>query len=767
MTAPASENGKLGTFGGVFVPSLLTILGVVMFMLFGQVTGQAGLSHTIMIVLLANTVSILTSLSLAVIATNAKVGGGGDYFLTSRSLGLEMGGAIGTVLYLAQSMSVGFYVVGFTEAFVQVLGVNDALAAAAAGHPVAATIFGATIPAAVFALPLRALISTGMTLLMFAVAWRGADVGTKVQYFILYALVLALASYFVGAYIEFDVNMLSANVSPAPTSMLGGEYHFWGVFAIFFPAITGFTQGVSMSGDLKDPQKSLPVGTFFAVGVSMVVYLVLPFFLAGTSTRDQLLGDPGALTMKRHALVPALVDVGVFAATLSSALASMMGAPRILTAMASDRIFPGARFFAKAHEENSSPRRAMLLTLLIGTACVWAGELSAIAQVVTMFFLLSYGALNWATFVEGFSRNPSFRPRFRFSGWRTSLAGAVVCGSVMLAIDPLATIVAGAVLLSIYHYLRSRGLEHPAGDVRRGFYVQRIKDYLLKLAERPLHARTWRPVVLAVTETDDEQEPITRFARAVSSSQGVLTLVTVLVGPFDEMVPVRRKRKEELAELARTRPLDCFHEVAMGSTAAEALTSVLLVHGIGELRANTLFVPWEDDDSGEYATILNTAAALEHNVVILHAAIRSAFSGTTLDDVPGKRRCIDVWWRGHGNGTLALLLAHLVRENGDWRGATIRLLRIEREEDARPAAQEELDQLVQNSRIAAGVQVVVDQRTPFDVITEVSRESHLVFMGVGGIAGATSVDLQRYLSALQELPTTALVFAAQSFDVEV
>lgn len=749
------------------MPSVLTILGVVMFMLFGQVTGRAGLTHTIMIVMLANVVSILTSLSLAVIATNAKVGGGGDYFLISRSLGLEMGGAIGTVLYLAQSMSIGFYIVGFTDALIQVSGLGDALLAAADGQAVSATLAGMTIPAWVFELPLKPIISSMMALLLFGIAWKGSDVGTKVQYIILVALILAMSSYFGGAYFEFDPGQLQQNWSPARPELLGGEYAFWATFAIFFPAITGFTQGVSMSGDLKDPQKSLPLGTFAAVAIAMAVYLILPVFLAGTSTRDQLLNDPGALTMKRHALMPVLVDVGVFAATISSALASMMGAPRILTAMASDRIFPGAGWFSKAHAGTSDPRRAMMLSLVIGVACVWAGDLSTIAQVVTMFFLLSYGALNWATFVEGFSRNPSFRPRFRFSGWRTSLAGAAACGAVMLAIDPLATVVAGAVLIAIYHFLRSRDLEHPTGDVRRGFYVQRIKDYLLKLGERPSDARNWRPVVLAVTESDSDDQPIARFARAVSSTQGVLTLVTVMVGPFEEVVEARKTRKQEIRALAMAQPLDCFHEVAVGETTAGALRSLLLVHGIGQLRANTLIVPWVDDDSGEYAEILRTAALLEHNVVVLSAAVRSAFTGPTFDDVPAKRRRIDVWWRGRGNGTLTLLLAHLVRGTRNWSGATIRLLRIDRDEGSRPESELELEGLLKNSRIAADVEVVVDDRPPFEVIADTSRESHLVFMGIGGIGTAAAADLRRYNEVLAKLPTTALVFAAQQLDVEV
>lgn len=347
------------------------------------------------------------------------------------------------MLYVAQSVSVGFYVVGFTEAFGQAIG----------GLEMPVAVLGWALPPALAHVSPEAVenfVSTWACLGLFYLAYRGADIATKFQYVIMAALGLALVSYFIGAAMDFDPAEIAANRGPAPNGL-----PFWATFAIFFPAITGFTQGVSMSGDLKDAKKSLPFGTFAAVGVSLVVYLTLPVVLAGTADRAHLLTDVGAESMKRHALVPWLVDIGVFAATLSSALASLMGAPRILRAMSLDKLFPGSRFFAEGESSTAEPRRAMVLTFAIALACIWLGDLNALASVVTMFFLLSYGAVNYATFLEGFSRNPSFRPRFRFSGWRTSLAGALVCGVVMLAIDPLATVIALVVLWGIYQYTLS------------------------------------------------------------------------------------------------------------------------------------------------------------------------------------------------------------------------------------------------------------------------------------------------------------------------
>ena len=119
-----AKAGTLGTFAGVFTPSILTILGIILFLRLGFVVGNAGLGITLIILILANGISVLTSFSLSAIATNLKVKGGGDYYLISRTLGLEFGGAIGVVLFLAQSVSIAFYCIGFGEVLAGILSIE-------------------------------------------------------------------------------------------------------------------------------------------------------------------------------------------------------------------------------------------------------------------------------------------------------------------------------------------------------------------------------------------------------------------------------------------------------------------------------------------------------------------------------------------------------------------------------------------------------------------------------------------------------------------
>jgi len=318
------------------------------------------------------------------------------------------------------------------------------------------------------------------------------DVAAKVQFWILMALCLGLISFLIGSILNFDVKILTENIGPSYL----GRNSFWILFAIFFPAITGFTQGVSLSGDLKNPEKSIPSGTLTAVGLSFFLYLLFAFLLAGSADREAL--HTNFLVLKEVAWAPLFIDLGVICATLSSALTSFLGAPRILQALSKDPVFPFLSFFSKEYGASQVPRRATSLTFLVAFLCLLLGDLNTIAPIVTMFFLITYGLMNYATFVEGYGNNPSFRPQFRFFHWRLSLAGALGCVLAMLFINTFAAILALVIVFCIYWVVDRMVKETQWGDAKRGYYFTKIKDYLLRLRDEPFHAKNWRPQMLVL-----------------------------------------------------------------------------------------------------------------------------------------------------------------------------------------------------------------------------------------------------------------------------
>jgi amino acid transporter len=459
MTDKTSQTDELkpklfGTFGGVFTPSLLTILGVIMFLRFSTVVGYAGLWNALLILVGATAITLITGLSIASTATNMRVKGGGAYYLISRSLGPEFGGVIAVFFFIAQAIAVTLYVIGFTEA-----------------------LFSA-FPG--IGLSFRD-VATLTNVIVFASVYIGAGWTIRLQYGILAVLLLSILSFFVGAGMGFSPDILRANLEPVWTP----DFPFFIVFALFFPAVTGIMAGVNMSGDLKEPSRSIPNGTFAAIGVSALIYVAITVLLAGSTPRAELLGT--GFVMKDRALFGALIYAGVIAATLSSALGSMMGAPRILQAFARDNIFRRLKWFGRGSGRSGEPRRAIVLTFLVAQVGIFAGDLNTIAPIITMFFLMTYGTTNLACFYEIISRNPSFRPTFRLNHWSIALLGALGCLGIMFLINALWAAVS-IVLAGLLYFLIARAeILVKWGDLDSGLADQRARNALLRLEIERYH----------------------------------------------------------------------------------------------------------------------------------------------------------------------------------------------------------------------------------------------------------------------------------------
>ncbi|MCA9399892.1 MAG: amino acid permease, partial [Candidatus Omnitrophica bacterium] len=375
---------------------------VIMYLRFGWVLGQVGLWETLIIVTLATSITFLTSLSISELATNMRVGGGGAYYIISRSLGLETGAAIGLPLFFAQAVGISFYVAGFSESVapffpdvpVHLLGI-----------------------ATLFILAILALFS--------------ADLALKLQFIILTLITASLFSFFFGHWQPPEVAQ-----SPAPAII--SHLPFWAVFAVFFPAVTGIEAGLSMSGDLKNPSKALPLGTLSAVIFSYCVYIAIPIFLTHLNIDKNTL-ITNSLIMKDVAKWDKLVYAGLWGAALSSAMGGLLGAPRTLQALSRDNVVP--RWLGRTFGKQGDPRIATVISFFIAMLGIMLGDLNVIAPVLSMFFLTSYGLLNLSAALNGILNNASWRPKFRVH-WVLPFLGFLGCVITMFMINPGATFIA-------------------------------------------------------------------------------------------------------------------------------------------------------------------------------------------------------------------------------------------------------------------------------------------------------------------------------------
>ena len=731
-----AAKGTLGTFAGVFTPSVLTILGIILFLRLGYVVGNAGLGPALLILLLANGISVLTSVSLSAIATNLKVKGGGDYYVISRTLGREFGGAIGIVVFLAQSVSIAFYCLGFGEVVARLFAIDLDI-----------------LPQVIAAIAVS---------LLFILAWLGADWATKFQYVVMAVLTTAIISFFIGGFIKWDSSLLAQNWSSSQT-----EIGFWVLFAIFFPAVTGFTQGVSMSGDLKDPGKSLPLGTFAAVGLSIVVYFLSSILFAAALPGEVLMSNYGA--MKKVALFSSLIAAGVIAATLSSAMASFLGAPRILQSLAADKIFPFLNPFAKGSGPTANPRRGVLLSTAIAFATVAYGHLNLIAPVVSMFFLISYGLINYATYFEARSQSPSFRPRVKYFNKWASLTGALACLGAMLAVDLAASIVALAVLFAVFQYLKRTSGPVRWSDSRRAYHLQRVREHLLAAAAELPHPRNWRPQILAFSDKPQRRDQLLHFASWIEGSSGLTTAIHILEGEGLKMRKLKQAAEDELQKDITNKGFSAFARVIVAPTLQSGIQSITQAHGIGPLKPNTILVNWLGQSSRrilnlnetDFANNLRTARLYECNLVILDA---KPDKWTALREGNPKELIIDVWWWNDATSRLMLLMAYLMTRSELWADAKIRLLAAG-SNSAGDQTIDHLPKMLEEVRIEA--EPVIVDAVDADAIAEYSADSALVFLPFRLNKNQVTDPFGNSMEdSLFLLPVVAMVMAAEDIELD-
>jgi len=715
----AQEERGLGTFSGVFTPSLVTILGVLMYLRSGWMVGNVGLTASLGIVTLATLITYLTALSIAAIATDQPVKTGGAYYMISRSLGIEVGGAVGIPLYLAQALSVALYTVGFAESLVGVFPVLDPRSVG-----VVATLFVAVL------------------------ALTSARAAIRAQYIVMILIALSLFSLAFGSPLpDAPVEMWDAPDRPRES--------FWVVFAVFFPAVTGIMAGVNMSGDLKDPAKSIPKGTLAAIGAGWFIYMTLPIILASRADPVTLIEDP--LVMRRISLWGDAILLGLWGAALSSAVGSILGAPRVLQALARDGILPRPfRYLGRGSGPDDEPRAATALTLALALVAVYFGNLNVIAPILTMFFLTTYGVLNVAAGLERFIGNPSFRPVFK-THWSLSLYGAIGCIIVMLLINAWGTLIAGMFVTGVFIWLERRDIKATWGDVRRGIWMAVARAGLLRIGaptDQP-SPKNWRPHMLVFSGAPKRRWHLIDLANAITHNKALMTVATVV--PVDSTPADRRRAISiNIHEYLARNGVQALVRVIPAPDYFEGAERLVEAYGLGPLVPNTVMIGDISDpvQRHRYCEMIAHFHEARRNVVIVRDPENRGF---------GMYRRIDVWWGGlKRNGGLMVILAYLLQTSLAWRGADVRLKMVVPTDAAAHGARKNLETITRRIRTGATAEVLVGNGRPFEeILRESSRDADLVMLG---IKEPGDDFLEHYTSLIGKtigLPPTALVLAAE------
>ncbi|MDD9951950.1 MAG: Na-K-Cl cotransporter [Zetaproteobacteria bacterium] len=693
-----------GTFKGVFTPSILTIFGVIMFLRLGWVLGHVGLLASLLIVTLASAITFITGLSIAATATNMRVGGGGAYYMISRSLGIEAGAAIGIPLYFAQAFGIAFYLAGFSES---------------------AAVFFPSIP--------MPLLSTIALFILTLFAYVSANFALRIQFFIFALIFAAIGSFFWGRQGSLEMEWLATAIDAQPSQKMG----FWPVFAVFFPAVTGIEAGLSMSGDLKHPAKSLPLGTLSAVVVGFVVYLAIPIVMSlRFADHPAALFHPSAFEAASR--WPTLVQWGVFGASLSSALGALLGAPRTLQALSKDRVL--WKKFAGV-PENASPKLATLVTFVVAIGGIWLGDLNTIAPILSMFFLTSYGMLNLSAAMESFISNPSWRPSFS-TPWAVSAAGAFGCFSVMFMIDAGATIVSLTLTFGVYYMMQRRKMRAYWGDMRRGILAYLAKYSMEKLALLPENMKSWRPNVLVLSGAPTKRWYLVELGHAIASRSGFLTIATI-IPPGSQAENKIVKKQNSIEGFLRGKEVNAFVRVSVSENILHGAVNLVRDYGLGPICPNTVILgETEQSENFEaFASMIIRLYQAKRNIVIIRLPNSANIDSDVglRHDAPMSRPiehrgAIDVWWgRERSNAGLALALGYLIQSHTTWEQAELNLKSISCEKEEVKSGRELLNRFVGESRLDANWHMVYHdgpQETIFERIKAESKQANLIFIGM-------------------------------------
>ncbi|XP_070759900.1 solute carrier family 12 member 2-like [Enoplosus armatus] len=647
LAAKEAKGGtvKFGWVKGVLIRCMLNIWGVMLFIRMSWIVGQAGIGLTIAIILMATLVTTITGLSTSAIATNGFVRGGGAYYLISRSLGPEFGGSIGLIFAFANAVAVAMYVVGFAETVVEMLSDVDALMTDELND-------------------IR-IVGTLTVILLLGISVAGMEWEAKAQIVLLVILLGAIANYFIGSFMSIESKepkgffgyhtaILLENLGPD----FRDEETFFSVFAIFFPAATGILAGANISGDLADPQSAIPKGTLLAILITGITYVAVAISAGSCIVRDAT-GDhndtvsdtvnctDAACTLgydfsickeggcqyglmndfQVMSLVSGfgpLISAGIFSATLSSALASLVSAPKVFQALCKDNIYPGLGVFAKGYGKNNEPLRGYVLTFCIGLAFILIAELNIIAPIISNFFLASYALINFSVFHASLANSPGWRPSFKYYNMWVSLAGAILCCVVMFVINWWAALVTLLIVLALYIYVSYKKPDVNWGSSTQALIYNQALTHCLSLTGVEDHVKNFRPQCLVLAGYPNSRPALLQLVHSFTKNVGLMVCAHV------RTVSRRPNVKELSQDHARCqrwlnkKRIKAFYIPVFSDNLRHGAQFLLQAVGLGRLKPNTLVMGfknnWSDGDMRDVEIYINTihdAFDLQFGVVIL------------------------------------------------------------------------------------------------------------------------------------------------------
>ncbi len=719
-----NKDHKLGTVKGVFIPNILQMIGVILFMRLGWVLGHVGTPSMLLIISLASSILIVTSFSLSSIVSNMKVGSGGAYFIISRVLGVEFGSAIGILLCISQHASIALCVSGFSlslQEFFPAISIH--------------------------------LIEAATLTFLIVISYISTELAVKAQGLIFLALFISIGSIFFGG-----SQYVPSTLLPLDTPLT--TLTFWMGFAMFFPAATGIEAGMSMSGDLRNPNRSLPIGTILSVLVAFLLYSSIAFFLSREISPEMLRSHPFILF--HAAKIKPLIMLGVWGATLSSALGSVLGAPRVIQALAKDGVLFSR--LSKGHGKSNQPRIAILLVYGLALALTLGTNINQIIPLMTMICLVSYGLINFVAFFEGFIKNPSWRPSLN-TPWPLSLLGSIGCFTAMFLINPIASLIVIALTIALCLWTSHRKIDGRWDDIRYALFSFLVHKGAAKLSTLKPNAKSWRPNILTVFQDKILPPNLALFSHALDHGKGFLTFGTAISENDNHITDDLFKK--QLSDLK----IPSFFHVNHSDSNTSSLLQQIKNYGFGPLVPNTVILPLSTGPAS-IIKVLNDTSRVKKNILVLKSDEGNPRLYSEPYVTPKK---INLWWRGgnQNNFELCLALSYSLRGSPIWSGVEIHIKSLLKDEESKLQLTNIFERYKRKLRIKKLFfePVLSDSEDFFANLESTSKDADFTFLGLRmRNEGESSEDYEKYLSTFiqstKPIPNLAYVLAGEDLSFE-
>uniref|UniRef100_A0A3P9AN49 Solute carrier family 12 member 7b n=1 Tax=Esox lucius TaxID=8010 RepID=A0A3P9AN49_ESOLU len=799
-----TKNPALGTLIGVYLPCLQNILGVILFLRLTWIVGTAGIMEALAIVFMTCSCTMLTAISMSAIATNGVVPAGGSYYMISRSLGPEFGGAVGLCFYLGTTFAGSMYILGTIEILLTYIVPSAAIFKADKKEDEPEALLNN-----------MRVYGTCCLTLMSLVVFVGVKYVNKLALVFLACVILSILAIYAGVIKsafeppDFPVCLLGNRTlknhnfdhclktmevdnvtvttklwslfcdSPYPNATCNKYFelnnvteiqgipgltsgvirdNMWGDYGpngmlvekkdqlsvpaldtsqdinmpyvandittfftllvgIYFPSVTGIMAGSNRSGDLRDAQKSIPIGTIMAIATTTFIY-ISSVVLFGACIEGVVLRDKFGDSVKGNLVIgilawpsPWVIVIGSFFSCCGAGLQSLTGAPRLLQAIARDGIVPFLQVFGHG-KANGEPTWALLLTAGICEIGILIASLDAVAPILSMFFLMCYLFVNLACALQTLLRTPNWRPRFKFYHWALSFLGASLCLSLMFISSWFYALVAMLIAGCIYKYIEYRGAEKEWGDGIRGLSLNAARYALIRLEEAPPHTKNWRPQLLVLLNLDSDhvvKHPrLLSFCTQLKAGKGLTIVGSVLEGTFMTKEAEVKKSEQNIKSSMTTERTKGFCHVVASSNLRDGFSHLIQSAGLGGMKHNTVLMAWpgtwkQATDAVSWKNFIETV----RETTAAHQALLVA---KNVDSFPTNAErlgegTIDVWWIVHDGGLL-MLLPFLLRQHKVWRKCKMRIFTVANMDDNSIQMKKDLQMFLYHLRLDAEVEVV-------------------------------------------------------------